>query len=847
MTKWTGCSTFSRRVLAGARARSTLALAFVAALCCASSASAIAAPWVGDPESLFTGPGSGGSSGVTGGAVLAIVELEAPTQQQFVLRATLPVPPNTFPRKDGLLPLALRNSDGFVVPTQMQAVSWYAAERDGADVVEVLARVDRPHGATVGQRVSYRVVQHLHPNGPLPLEQYLVDFLLQPGKAMLVATDVFGNRYQVDLLKPIGSPAKQPRVEVLRAGEGAVQFRTYNVMRPLGSAQGPPTGALPHFFGVHAYVTAWAKTRALTLDLRVHNGFDGFDKLDHDDDPLGKIYFRDLELWLPNDWTVVPEVQDVQAGSPYLSGEWTRYPLVKPLASGKMHVFPHQFQMERRLAIARKVDYTAARAVVQDEGLAFCRRGAAPSGGQLWSWWNPKTARYFPQRHQLPDLSFLSYTELENQLAGMYSMAHKALETGNPGNYAVPSTALGWAHPWGIPYGGMTGGIEINLYEGVQLAEVATHEGWLSMRLTHRMSLDRQGNALYSRSGDPTRLEKWVEYSSFPFVDMNFWMTLVNGPDPFGFKDAPTYQVQHVEQAGLKPGYEGALLDYMPYDFQHHVRFTRTPKVLAWLGNDALAKDDLAHAAEIVRMSMHEYPNPDGKYHTGAVLFALKAHIANHPGKGISWGRGESWSLDTVVAAYALGDASFRARALPWLETCADIVAQAQVPCSGFIQAADMPQWLGGVYRTRSQPEHTITENALWGLTKTVFQGADPGREKQTEHVVGQAASTVIGPIAWSDTMKSPWFLAATAPLDLSKPAYCTSPPPNGVGSGGEAFFSWASFGYAFEVTRNPELLQKMALMGGKSTALSALLAKLANENCNIETISAVLATLQSL
>lgn len=837
--------------MAVARARSKLVLALGIALCAAKVSSANSAAAVGSdrvPEnagSLFTSPGSGGGSSATGGDVVAVVELEAPSQAPFVLRATIPVPRDTFPRADGLLPLSIRNVDGFVVPTQIQAVSSYAAERDGADVIEVLGRVDLPPGTTPGQRVSYQVVQHPHAGGPLPLAPDLVAFILQPAHALLVATDVFGNRYQVDLLKPIGSPAKEPRVQVLRAGQAAVQFRTYNAMRPVGSSLGPPTGALSHFFGVHAYVTAWADTRALTLDLRIHNGFDGASKVEREDDPLGKLYFRDLELWLPSDWTVVPEVQDIQAGSIYQSGAWTRYPLVTPMSTGKPHVFPHQSQMERRLAIARKVDYVAARSVVREDGMAFCQRGTAPSGGKLWSWWNPKTARYFPQRHVLPDLTFLNYTVLENELSNTYTMALKALETGKPGNYAVPSEALGWAHPWGIPYGGMTGGIEVNLYDGVQLAEVGTKAGWLGARLTHRMNVDRQHNALYGLEGEPTTIEKWVQYSSFPFVEMNFWMTLVSGPDPFGFKNAPKYQVQHVQQMGLQPGYENKLLSYDTYDFQHYIRFTRTPKVLAWLGNDALAKDDLAHAAQIVRMSMHEYPNASGKFHTGAGIFGLKAQVTNHPHNGLTWGRGESWSVDTVVAAYSLGTPAFRKQVLPWLQDCADIVAQGQVPCSGFIMAADMPQWLGGIYRTRAQPEHTITEHALWGLTESVFRGDDVGRTRQGEDVVGAAASTVIGPIAWSEAMKAPWFLAATAPLDPDQPAFCSGPPPNGVGSGAEAFFSWASFGYGFELTRNPVLMQKMAAMGGSAYPLQGLLAKLANENCNIETIAAVLAMLQ--
>jgi len=818
-----------------------LALALAAGAGCSAGTRGAAAG-----GGLFSSPDSGGNAPPgPGGAVVAELELEAPTQSPFVLRGTVPLPPRTYPRPDGMTPLAVRNIDGNVVPTQLEIVSRYAAGSEGADVVEVLARVDLPPGTAPGQRVRYQVVEYSHPSGPLPIEPELVKFLMSRGNALLVAEDVFGNRYELDLFENLRAFSSHPRSRLLRKGPAAVQVRTYGVLRPTGPKLGAPDGALPHFLGVHAYLTAWADTRALSLDLRVHNGFDGHDKTDAADDPLGKVYFRWLELWLPVGWSGVQDVNDLCAGKPYRDGGWMRHPLIAPRSDGRMHVMPHQSSFNRRLGLAHTADVPLALHLAYDEGLAFCRRGTAPGGSELWSWWNPQTARYFPQRHVLPDLSFQGSQALENGLAGMYWMARTALETGQPGNYAVPSGALGWAHPWGVSYGGMTGAVEINLYDGLQLAEVGTNKGWKSMQWTHRMNTDRQPFSLYNRDGEPSSIEDWVQQGSFPYVDMNFWMNLVNGPDPFGFGNAPAYQVQHVAASGLQPGYEQALSGYMPHDFQHYVRYTRTPKALAWLGNDALSKDDLRQAAEIARMSMHEYPNSGGKWHTGAALFGLKQLVAANPGKGLYWGRGEAWSLDAVVAAFALGDPSYRGRALPWLRTCADLLAQGQVNCSGFLMTLHVPGWLTGEYLMRSQPEHTIIEHSLVGLLETVFRGADLGRTEQTRQVLADATRTVIGPISWSTSMQAPWFLAATAPLDLSQPSFCEGPPPGGVGNGPDGFFSWASFGYGYELSGDWEFLDKATAMSGGGNLLSNLIYVLNKGYTNVETAAALLALLQ--
>jgi hypothetical protein len=268
-------------------------------------------------------------------------------------------------------------------------------------------------------------------------------------------------------------------------------------------------------------------------------------------------------------------------------------------------------------------------------------------------------------------------------------------------------------------------------------------------------------------------------------------------------------------------------------------------EVLAWLGNDALAKDDLRQAAEIARMSLHEYPDSYGKWHSGAGLFGLKGVVSNHPGKGAPWGRGDAWSLDAVTASYALGDPGYRALVLPWLRTCGDLIAQGQVDCSGFIMASHIPQWLTGEHRMRSQPEHTIIEHTLWGLNESVYRGADNGRTQQTRQVLAEATSTVIGPIAWSPAMNAPWFIVATAPLDWAKPSFCGGPAPNGQGSGGDGFFSWASFGYGYELSGDYEFLDKATAMSGGGNLLGNLIYLINKGNTNVETTAALLAVLQ--
>ena len=147
---------------------------------------------------LFTLNSGAGGQPQAGGEVLATIELSAPSRPSYVVRATIPVPPGTFPRPDGKLPLAIRDVNGFVVPTQVEIVSRYANSADGADVVEVLGRVQRPAGVAAGTKIRYDVVDHLHPSSKLPIKKDVLGLISRPGSVLLVARDVFGNEYRFD-------------------------------------------------------------------------------------------------------------------------------------------------------------------------------------------------------------------------------------------------------------------------------------------------------------------------------------------------------------------------------------------------------------------------------------------------------------------------------------------------------------------------------------------------------------------------------------------------------------------------------------------------------------------------
>lgn len=788
--------------------------------------------------------GGGGGSGsydepdeplnLVPGQVVAALEVVLPASSTFVLHGTVPLPKGAYIPEDGDVPFTLLDWDSTPVETQLEVVSRYPAATDGADVIEVLATVHRNPGLAPSNRAQYALAVLASPPAAPPLQDAistltddpagvplaLQNLLENESGVMLTSRDVFDHLY---LSRPLASSAG---FEVRKHGAARATVRSWSPLLPVAPTVGS-NGTLSCLLGVHSYLTTTANSDVLLLDLRFTNAGDGSDPSDASDDPQGKVYFQSLELGVPNGWNVVQDVDDPADGTPYVFNGQTIFPIVAELAGGALHVVPSQGQFHRRMALCPIGMEASARALLDGEGLAFARRGLDPvGGGEYWSWWNEDTARYFPQRFRLPSLAHIGINNLRQQLANEAAALETILENGSgQGDWPVQFGQLGWAHPYGVQYGAMTGGNEINLTQGSDILEAASPEGYRNLALVHRMQSDRQPNALYHKDGRPARLEDWlaVDGGGHTYIDCYYYMKLNGSHDPFGLTTPPTFQVNAVAFGGLAPSYEPNLLAFESHDLQHLVRYTRCAKALAWIGNDELAQDDLAMQAELVRFTYHPYYNSAYGHVQETGMLADLQYVQAHPYRGVDFGRGEGWGLDTVSAAYSLASSSDRARFRPWFDSVTTVVATGQVPCSGLLMAAAYIKFLDGKYRTSQIIEQAIIDNAVRGMLASVYLNEDPVRSAMLRDFLASSAQGVIRPAAWNATAHSPWRQIATGPLNVNSGVYCSSVPGDGHSSDTDSFQIWPTFAWGYEIEPQALLLTRAAEMAGGGTLIGAL------------------------
>ncbi len=796
---------------------------------------------------------------VADGTTVAFLETNLTALEEFVLSGTIPIPPDTFPRPDGMNAFTVLDYDGTPVATQTEIVSRYANEQDGADVVEILARVHKNPALAPGTQARYEVLQQPWPDvlapGNIGLEDLTateqvpstVQGLLLDATGLEIRTwDCFGNLYTCRPFDGTGT------YRLMRHGRVRSELRIYQTMAPqpvVGGSQ----GTLPHAFGVHAYVSTWKGEDFIELDLRFNNGHCGRDTSSTLDNPLGKFYFEKIEVSVPQYFVIEEDYEDPFFGEPVLAGGRWNYPLVEPMPNDKMHLLRWQGQFERRLMITSFPASVAARALLEGAGRAFCVRGEV-GGNELWSWWNRGTARYFPQRFQLPSLDHVGLQSIRGQLAGDHNWIRGHLLAGTAdGIYPIEHPQFGWAHPYGVSYGGMTGGSEIFCWDGIQVAAAASVPGYRLFVAQHRMHTDRQPAAFYERDGEPTSVERWLvdgpgtnDYVPF----FHFLTPFLTGsyPDPFGYHQAPQFQINYVTQNGLNPGYEGMHLEFDPHDFQHYIRYTRSAKVLTWLGNDSLAKDDLRMQAENFHLSYHPYYNDAGGGIMGSGLRAHQQLVAGRPGVGCPFGRGEAWGMDCAVAAYATSDPAWRANKRPWFEDIAEMLLVGQGACNGFIQSFVSDKAVGGLFRARQLIEQSITENALQGLRETVFKGADQAHTDMVREILVDSLYAFIGEMSWFPDQNGPWRYTGIGPLNPTLPVWCSRsqmPPGSWTAGDIETYQDWSSFAYGYELTGDEVFLDYALLQLAPSTDL---LQRLKNEGVNnIENRAPLLALLQHL
>ena len=758
------------------------------------------------------------ASAQTVGQTVAVLELAAPAAQQFTLRGTVPVPKGVFPRADGKTPFRVRNFDGTFALAQTEIVSRYPKTSDGADVVEIIARVKRAPTVAPGTYIRFDVVFNPHVDTAPVFSPFVNSLRASPGLVLLEARDVFGNLYRADLRQgALG-------VKTLKNGSNLVQHRTYDVLRPVT----PKTGAqatLPHLMGVHAYFTWIPGEDSVQLDLRVHNACSGTDDTPGAvlDDVQREMYFDKLELSVPAGWNLLNDFPDPSVSAAQtLTGGRRMIQLVKPVGPGKMNFIGRQAQFERRVALCRVSQEARARELIEERYLGFCRLGTNSSGAQLWSWWNPNTARFFPQRNRLPDLSYMGdasgYNTTRGKLKADFERLIDFFSVGASMNvYPLHFPRLGWAHPWGVGYGGMTGGTEITLYDGVVTAYAASNHGYRYTLLRHRQYTDRMPDALFDMNGDPTTLSKWLVQgaNNYVFMPGNFYQTQLSGPDMIGFNQASTHQVDYARNNGFAPAYEAQLAGFKAVDMQHLVRYTNSPKVLVWLGNDSVAKDDLLMQAELARMSYMPHHTGGSGYVLGSTMLAdLNAVSANGP-KGFSFGRAEGWMIDAMCAAYSVAPPAWRTAALGWFQPIPQMVHNGRVGCTGIIQAIVNNKILSAQFRARQSTEQAIVENALWSLRESVFRDVNLNAMQQLQTVLVDAAYAMIGFPGWNGEAKAPHSYIACGPLNTALPLYCNLLPAGGIGGGVDKHQSWSTLAYGYQLTGDTLFLLRAMQMNG--------------------------------
>jgi len=796
---------------------------------------------------------------------VARLQLVAPARRHFMLHGTIPIPEGLYPRADKLSPFAILNHDaaGTLVPAQVEVVSRYPSGQ--ADVVEIFAPVDLAPEDRQGTLVSFSIVASESQVAKAPKTTPRVQKLLsrlRPGAFGLRTRDVYGNVYWADLSGSASEPGFGS-LSILKSGPWVRERRVYATMTPLDieNIEGPP---LPHLLGVHAYIREQAGENEVALDLRLNNGAtSGSREPTALESTLGIVYWKNLQLVLPYGWTAVSEVGDPFLGTALPEGKGDKrvnvISLVKPYPDGRMHMMGPQAQLERRLTLVPdawtapgkkpgaakakgKARATAPGPLVDptrfDPGLAF-----AGPGPNLWSWVDPATARYFPQRDLLALLDFVRGGGLRGQVAirGRVAKELAALRTGlrsgTASGESVHSGAMGWAHPSWVQEPGSAGDEGISTIEGHYAVAGVARDHVLKLSLLHRMNVCRQPQAAYDRFGDPVGYHAWLDQEGkIPF---DFRLNGGMVPPPFRLPcqhgPASSDQVREVVRRGVRPPYDlgdpyepdgilprtaDCLLAWSPHDDRNYFRYTKPPQALVWLTNDSMAKDDLILAAELYRLARHESPHEPVSWSVGRTLRIFEGLAREHPHQGLPLGREDAWGIDAMCAAYSVAGLEWRARHRPWFDRMSELLLDGAMS-TGIVQRLLQNELLGHTrYAATQASDSLFLVHAMRCMNESVFRGVDDTKREALEDLALRGVDYLFFgppwakvPNAWQPYPARPtlWLqgprqvIAVAANDDYQSAPFCDeSPdylPADGLGRGVEWIHPWAALSYAQELS----------------------------------------------
>ncbi|MEL6431058.1 MAG: hypothetical protein AAFR54_17890 [Planctomycetota bacterium] len=760
--------------------------------------------------------------------VRARISTYLPAAEEFTIEATLPVPPGTLLEAGGPSPLTLVRN-GVTFPTQVEIVSRYPDPADGADVVELIARVQRPAGMGPGAQTDFQVVDASQPWSQFTPNVSVRGLLYGPEGLKLTARDPFNNFYTADLAEQIR--ADGPDVRVLRNGRHVREVRLHEIMLPSSTSQSGSLSPYPHLFGVHSFVRTYANEDFVVLDLVIHNGVSGREP-GPEDDPIHDLYFNQLDLQLPAGWEMGWAFDNPYIGRSNPNGSGSSVAIVDALPTGQYHLLPQQGQFVRRLVVAQGPEALArGQSVLRRETRGFCMPGPTPENAaadpanDIWSWWNAATARYLATNVRLPHLDHVNRGSVIATLRAEHDAFEAQVRAGSSGSYPSQSEGLGWAQPWGVQYGGMTGGDEIYMYPEVDAAWARHPIAIRWMDLRSRAYIDRQPMALYDAKGVPPIVDDFVDtgIGGEQYVPFALNMTERADNDFFGFEGASKRFAQHVYETGKLPWYQKQISGYQPIDRQHLTRFLNPHLGLVWQANDAVAKLQIELAGMLFHASFHPYENNRYGYVAGTGLRERMSDVAENPHQGADFGRGPAWGLIASTSHYAFADDAQRARYQRWLRVVADTARDGQSSCTGNPSALQISRNFKNVYQSRNAREVGFMLNAALAMRSTVFVGVDGvTATKLSNYVVNGAYSCAEAPY-WNESVGGQISLIAVRPRANDLPEFCQNTPENGIPNNyffdhTSAFPAWA---YAYLATGDGTFLTRAtrAVPGGNLEA----------------------------
>lgn len=280
---------------------------------------------------------------------------------------------------------------------------------------------------------------------------------------------------------------------------------------------------------------------------------------------------------------------------------------------------------------------------------------------------------YGPTAIRLPRLSedyreeqFSGLSAANWKMEKMFWSALAHLKANKSDGYFVPQPA-GWFTPYGLADAGpgAPGGKEIRAFDG----ETNTNAQLRWARLRRRMNQTRMRIAMTDKFGVPVSAQSLAEKHGgelpYDYQLYGYW-SMQN----------PWFQAHDTGREynkGLTP-FEGYQRSFDNYGHTHMTRWLSSIIAEVQLSNSWAAKDQLLRTAEYVNHSFCEMPHKAVGYDGHVSLLEHQTEANLHPQNTGLLGRGNSWAIFAMVAAWMISEDYWRNVKQPWFDACADFI-----------------------------------------------------------------------------------------------------------------------------------------------------------------------------